>query len=281
MAIRPGPPHQQRAPGGTDTAELRLRPARRSRRSLAGVIIALLALCGLAVAGYGIRGQLKPRTFTPAQQRRIEAWEIAKRWRTIPKAQLFPASVTYKLGSRAAAKGALRLTATRLEIAGQDTCTAAAGASHKFMSVLGGNGCTALLRSTYTDSTRSLVVTAGIAVLKSEASAADAARFLTGGPASGEGGIARQLVLKPFRVFGTPAASYGFPQRQLSWVISAGPYLVMTTVGYADGRPRVRIAGDSYAYQEMTSLARGVAARVAAPLAVPPPVPRCPGVPSC
>jgi hypothetical protein len=280
VAIQPGPP-QQRAPGGTDTAELRLRPARRSRRSLAGVIVALLGLCGLAIAGFGVRGQLKPRTFTPAQQKRIEAWEIAKRWRTTPKSQLFPASITYKLGTRSASKDVLSLTARRLEVADQDTCTAAAGASQKFMSVLGADGCAALMRSTYTDSTSSLVVTAGIAVLKSHASATDAARFLTGGAAAGQGGIARQLVLKPFRVFGTPAASYGFAQRQLSWVVAAGPYLVMTTVGYADGRPRVQIAGDSYAYQEMTSLARGVAVRVAAPLAAPPPVPRCPGVPSC
>ncbi len=246
-----------------------------------GVVVALLGLCGLAVAGYGIRGQLKPRTFTPAQQKRIEAWEIAKRWRTTPKAQLFPASITYKLGKSSAGKGALSLTARRLEVARQDTCAAAAGGSKKFMSVLGGDGCTALLRSTYTDSTSSLVVTAGIAVLDSDAKATAAARFLTGGAAPGQRGIARQLVLKPFRVFGTPAASYGFPQRQLSWVVAAGPYLVMTTVGYADGRPRVQIAGDSYAYREMTSLARGVAVRVAAPLAARPPVPRCPGVPSC
>ncbi len=248
---------------------------------MAGVIVALLGLCGLAVAGYGIRGELKPRTFTPAQQKRIEAWEIAKRWRTTPKAQLFPASITYKLGTRSASKGALRLTARRLEVAEQDPCAVAAAGSQKFRSVLGGDGCAALLRSTYADSTSSLVVTAGIAVLASAASATDAARFLTGGARAGRGGIARQLVLKPFRVFGTPAARYGFPQRQVSWAVAAGPYLVMTTVGYADGRPRVQIAGDSYAYQEMTSLARGIAVRVAAPLAAPPPVPRCPGVPSC
>ncbi len=245
------------------------------------VIVALLGLCGLAVAAVGIRGQLKPRTFTPAQQKRIEAWEVAKRWRTTPKWHLFPASITYRLGKRPPSKGALILTAKRLEIAEQDTCAAAAGGSSKFMSVLGGEGCAALLRSTYTDSTSSLVVTAGIAVLKDEASAMDAAKFLTGGATVGQGGLARQLVLRPFRVYGTPAASYGYPQRQLSWVVAAGPYLVMTTVGYADGRPRVPVDGDSYALQEMTSLARGVAVRIAAPLAAAPPVPRCPGVPSC
>ncbi len=288
MANQPGPPYQQRGSGGidvvgrsTDTAELRLRSARRSRRPLLAVLVALLGLCGLAVAGLGIRGQLKPRTFTPAQQKRIEAWEIAKRWRTTPKGELFPAKVAYKLGSRPATKGALTLTAERLEIADQSTCQAAAGGSQKFMTLLGGEGCAALLRSTYTDSTSSLVVTAGIAVLKDKAGAVNAAKYLTGGAAAGEGGLARQLVLRPFPVYGTPAASYGYPERQLSWVVAAGPYLVMTTVGYADGRPRVQVSSDSYAFQEMTSLARGVAVRIAAPLAAAPPVPRCPGVPSC
>jgi hypothetical protein len=280
VAIQPGAPHQQRGSGRNDTAELRLRPARRSRKPLVALVLAVLGLCGLAVAGLGIRAQLKPRTFTAAQQKRIVAWEIAKRWRTTPKAELFPAHIRYKLG-KASSSGALSLTAKRLEVAPQDTCKVAAGGSRQLMSILGGNGCDALLRSTYTDSTSSLVVTAGIAVLTSTTRATDAAKFLTGGAAVGQGGLARQLVLRPFQVSGTPAANYSFPQRQLSWVVAAGPYLVMTTVGYADGRPRVQVNGDSYAFQEMTSLARGVAVRIAAPLAEAPPVPRCPGAPSC
>src|SRR5258707_1238104 len=93
-----------------------------------------------------------------------------------------------------------------------------------------------------------------------------AVKFLTGGAVVGQGGVARQLVLSPLRVSGTPAALYGYPQRQLSWVVAAGPYLVMATVGYADGRPRGRVPSDPYAYQEMTSLARGVAVPIAAPL---------------
>jgi hypothetical protein len=282
VAIQPGPPTLQRASGGRDTAELRLRPARRGRRRLVAIVLAVIGLCGLAVAAAGIRGQLRPRTFTPAQQKRIQAWEVAKRWRTTPKSQIFPLVIRYTLPSAAGSKGGgLKLSARRLEIARQATCVQAAGGSLRFMSVLGGEGCAALLRSTYTDSSSSLVLTTGIAVLKDQASAMAAAVFLTGGAAAGQGGVARQLVLSPLRVSGTPAARYGYKQRQLSLVVAAGPYLVMATVGYADGRPRTSVSGDAYAYQEMTSLARGVAVRIAAPLGATPPVPRCPGAPSC
>ncbi|HUZ51810.1 MAG TPA: hypothetical protein VMU94_04705 [Streptosporangiaceae bacterium] len=282
MAIQPGPSEQQRASGGGDTAQLSLRPARRRGRSLLAALLAVVGLCGFLLAGAGIRGQLKPRTFTPAQQKRIEAWEVAKRWRTTSKAQLFPSVIGYELtSSSSGSKAGLKLKARRLEIAPQASCVKAAGGSRSLMAMLNGDGCLALLRSTYADASSSLVLTAGIAVLKNQASAAAAARYLTGGPAFGQGGPARQLVLSPFRVSGTPAALFGYPQRQLSWIVAAGPYLVMATVGYADGRPRVPVRTDSYVLQEMNSLARGVAIAVAAPLGAPPPVPRCPGAPSC
>lgn len=245
-------------------------------------MFAVIGLCGLAVAAVGVRGQLKPRTFTTAQQARIQAWEVAKRWRTTPKSRIFPPVISYTLPSAAGSKGhGLKLSASRLEIARQVSCVQAAGGSKRFMSFLAADGCTALLRSAYADSTSSLVVTAGIAVLKDQPSAVAAAEWLTDGAAVGQGGVARQLVLNPLRVSGTPAARYGYPQRQLSWAVAAGPYLVMTTVGYADGRPRVRVSGDPYAYQEMTSLARRVAVQIAGPLGAPAPVPHCPGAPSC
>lgn len=242
---------------------------------------ALLAVCGLAVSVIGLRAQFKPRTFTPAQQRRIEAWEVAKRWRTTPKADLFPPVVSYRLagGSPSGSSSKrLLLNASRLAIAPQSTCPAAAG-SRALLAHLSRAGCEAVLRSTYVDATGSLVVTAGIAVLTSKAEANSAAHFLTGGAAD-QGGLAR-LVLAPFAVSGSPAARYSYRQRQFSWVVAAGPYLVMATVAYADGRPRVSVENDPYLVLEMTSFARAVATRIAAPLGANPPVPRCPGAPSC
>ena len=282
MAIQPGPPDQRRGGGAfSDTAEVKSRRGR--GRSVVPLTLAVLAVCGLAVAAIGIRAQFRPRTFTAAQQRRIEAWEVAKRWRTLPKSTLFPSAVNYRLAgdtpSGSSGKG-LSLNATRLAIAPKATCTAAAGGSHALMGRLAHEGCEALLRSSYVDSTGSLVLTAGIAVLKSRAEADATAHFLTDGPATGQGGAAK-LVLRPFPVSGTQAAGYGYPQRQLSWVVAAGPYLVMTTVAYADARPRVDVTTDPYLVQEMTSFARGVAVEVAKPLGAKPLAPRCPGVPSC
>jgi hypothetical protein len=282
VAIQPGPPNLQPPTGTRDTAELRLRPARRGLRRLIASVLAVMGLCGLAVAAIGVRGQLKPRTFTSAQQKRIQAWEVARRWRTTPKSKVFPPVISYVLPSAVGSKGdGLKLSARRLEIAPQASCAQAAGGSKRFMSVLGHDGCVALLRSAYTDSSSSLVLTAGIAVLKDQASAMAAAKFLTGGAAVGTGGVSRHLLLNPLRVSGTPAALNGYPQRQLSWVVAAGPYLVMATVGYADGRPRVTVSSDSYAYQEMTSLASGVAMQIADPLGRTPRPLRCPGAPSC
>jgi hypothetical protein len=282
VAIQPDPPNLQPATRARDTAELRLRPARRGLRRLIAIVLAVIGLCAIAVAAVGIHGQLKPRTFTLAQQKRIQAWDVARRWRTTPKSQIFPPVISYTLPSAVASKGnGLKLSARRLEIARQASCARAVGGSKRFMSFLAADGCKALLRSAYTDSTSSLVVTAGIAVLKDQPSAVAATEFLTRGAAEGQGGVARRLVLKPLRVSGTPAALYGYPQRQLSWAVAAGPYLVMTTVGYADGRPRVTVLSDAYIYQEMARLASGVAVRIAAPLGHTPPIPRCPGVPSC
>jgi hypothetical protein len=121
------------------------------------------------------------------------------------------------------------------------------------------------------------VVTVGIAVLKNAASAKAVAGYLTHRAESRAGAVSRQLVLHPLQVSGTPAAVFSIRQRQLSWVAGTGPYVVMATVGYADGRPRVAVTSDTYIYLEMTSLARDVVAAVATPLAASPSVPHCPG----
>ena len=80
---------------------------------------------------------------------------------------------------------------------------------------------------------------------------------------------------------GTPAGSFGNGQRQVAFSRAAGPYVIMYTAGYADGRPVVSIGEDLYAETEMTAAAQGVEANVASTLATPPPTPHCPGAPGC
>jgi hypothetical protein len=246
-------------------------------------LFALLGIGGLAVAGFGAVPLLKPRVFTPAQRAKIEAWEVAKRWRTIQKTHIFPALIKYQLpGGSLGSAGALSLTARRLAIARQATCVSVAGAK-SMLPLFRQAGCQAMLRATYTDETSSFVVTVGVAVLGSEPSAIAAARTLTRQPGTRPGAVARLVLLRPLSVPGSPAAGFGLRQRQLSWVAGAGPYLIVATVGYADGRPHVQVNTDSYMYLEITSLAQGIADVVAAPFGAPPPVPHCPqaGTPPC
>ena len=249
----------------------------------------LLALSGLTVglvlaaaAAFGVYGQFMPRTFSAAQRSKIEAWEMARRWRTMPKAALFPARVRYRLpGEQVGANGSLVLTARRLAIARQSTCASVAGASRRVRALLARQGCEAMLRATYADATSSMVLTVGIAVLPTTVAAASLQESLTGGLAGGIGALAGRPLLRPVAVPETPAAGFGVRQRQLSWVVGAGPYLVVGTVGYADGRPRVPVSQDDYTFMEMTSVARGVVDAVAAPLRARPPAPHCPGGPAC
>lgn len=246
------------------------------------LVLGTLSVVGFAIAGFGAYHDLMPRVFTPAQKQRIESWEMARRWRAIPADRIFPAVIGYRLpGNQIGSIGVLRLSASRLEIARQATCQSAAGASRRIRLMLAEQGCQALLRATYADQTRSMVVTVGVAVLKSSAAAVRVAETMTKGTPGFQGALSRQSLLRPVPVPGGPAQVFALRQRQLSWVANAGPYLVIATVGYADGRPKVAITSDNYSYIEMTSLASGVVGTVVGPLGALPPVPRCPGAPGC
>jgi hypothetical protein len=238
----------------------------------------VLGLCGLAGAGIGLASQFLPRSFSPAQQRQIMAWEVSTRWRTLPAGRIFPSAVSYRLPAELlnSATGVM-LTAHRLGIARQAGCAAATDpAAARILSRL---GCTAVLRASYADSTGSMLVTVGVAVLPDQAAAAAAVRELTA--AVRPSGRQPQPGVRPAAFPGTLAAGFGGAQRQMSGAASDGPYLILSAAGYADGRPLVRMSSDSYADQEMSSLAVGVAGAVGAPLGARPAVPHCPGAPGC
>ncbi len=242
----------------------------------AALIAAIFGGIGLIVSLTGLTIGLLPRSFSASQQRQIMAWELAKRWRTMPAGDIFPPSASYQLPASALDDvSGVNLQVARVGIAPQATC--ASGTDAAAGRVLGRAGCRALLRATYTDESATYVVTVGVAVLPGAAgaSAAQAALARLAGKADAGPGV------RPVAFGGTPSGQFGDGQRQITHAFSAGPYLIMYTAGYADGRPTVSIGEDSYAENEMTSMALGAAQAVARPIDAPPPAPHCPGTPGC
>lgn len=273
---------------------------------MAATVTLVLALAGLLAATIGLGIQLLPRHFTSAQQQEIMAWEIAGRWRDLPAGQIFPGRVTYAPPAAINDNGGpVTLGAGRLGIARQASCggpggsqgSAGSGGSRgsggsggsrgsggsaadtAAAAVLARNGCEAVLRATYADGTGTYVMTVGVVPFPSVARADAARRELDVKRLRMSGG--RSPGVRALPVAGTAAARFANSRRQLTANIVAGPYLVMYAVGYADGRPLVPVAADSYADAEMNSFGVGVAESVAAVLGTPPSPPRCPGAPGC
>ena len=272
----PDQPRQGDGPPPRETQPPEAQPRRRSPGSTAIAVVALaLGLIGLIVSMFGVATQVLPRRFTAGQQREIINWEFGRNWRALPAGAIFPASVSYAPPAVLDGGSALTLTAGRIGIAQQATCRAATDPAAA--AVLARNGCSAVLRATYTDGTNSYVVTVGLAVLPSTAQAA--AAFSELGRAADVGGIAPGVRAVPFK--NTPAAWFTNQRRQLSGAIWAGTYVALYTVGYADSRPREAVSGDSYADHEMTSVGRGMARAVLSAVAPPVATPDCPGTPGC
>ena len=259
-------------------------PAGRGRRA-AAVIALILGLAGFAVSAVGVAIQLLPRHFSAGEQRQIKAWEVMRRWQTIPAGQIFPASVPYQLSARELQDVVpLDLNALRISIAPREPDCAKAVTSATAGAALRRNGCEAVLRATYVDATRSYVMTIGVAVLPNAAAAASAdsglapPRLTAAREASAFGGLPAGVQVLSFG--GATAGVYDY-HRQISRSFTAGPYLIMYAAGYADSRPRVPVTDDPYSDAEMTSMAGGVARSVAHTLAAAPASPRCPGAPGC
>jgi hypothetical protein len=267
-----GTPGQAAQPGWSRGSRPKTGRVRRALL-LTGIV---LGLAGLAASVLGLAGTLMPRTFTAAQRAQIIAWQMGKRWRTWPAGQIFPQTIGYALPPNAlGGETGLSLTAHRVGIAPQARCGKALGRGAA--ALLTRHGCLAVLRATYDDPTSTLAVTVAVAVLPGPAAASAAARLLPGLNGAGPHGGGVRAV--PFRR--TPVALFRGSQGQVSWQLAAGPYLVLATVGYADGRPWLASINDSYTRAEMLSLAAGVGKWVASHLGAPPRPPHCPGSPAC
>jgi hypothetical protein len=131
-----------------------------------------------------------------------------------------------------------------------------------------------VLRATYVDSSGSLVATVAVVVLSDPAGPAAA------GNLAGSSGFSPGLV-RALRVAGTPAARFGAAQRQLGDGTGAGPYVILTTVGFADGRSRVHVPADGYLEGEIANFAYGLMQSARSVLGQPAAAPVCPGAPGC
>jgi hypothetical protein len=231
-------------------------------------------LGGFGLVGFGVAALLQamPRKFTAEQRQQITDWEYGKRWRDLTAGAIFPSSVSYAAPALLNYDPPLRLSAERVGLAKQASCASAT--DPVAAAALDREGCAAMLRATYVDGTDSYVVTVGAAVLPGTAKASSAARAI-----ASANGVRSAVHAVP--VAGTAAASFTDKRRQLSGVVSAGTYVVLYTVGYADTRPKEPVTGDSYTDAEMTSAGTGVAQDVLSVLAAPVPPPSCPGAPGC
>ncbi|MGP7999477.1 MAG: hypothetical protein ACLPKI_19490 [Streptosporangiaceae bacterium] len=254
-------------PPSAHAAHLPPRPARWRYRVLLGGLIA--ALAGLAISMVAVAVHLLPRTFSAAQQQQIIGWEIGKRWRAWSAGRIFPATVPYQLPAASLDSAAVvRLDARRVGIAPQASCHAAT--DRAAWRVLARHGCQTVLRATYLDSTGTFAITVGVAVLPGLDQASGSGHDLP--PGSG---------VRVVRFSHTLVAGFGAAARQLSTAMAAGPYLIMSTVGYADGRHHVRESADPYAKDEMLSVADGISQWIGARIGAAPPSPHCPGGPAC
>jgi hypothetical protein len=68
---------------------------------------------------------------------------------------------------------------------------------------------------------------------------------------------------------------FGVEQRQRTGWVGAGPYVVFSTAGYADGRTRTAIAPEEILHPELWPAAKSIGNQIAYFLADPPKVPPC------
>jgi hypothetical protein len=233
----------------------------------------LAALAGLVVTAGAAATQFLPRHFSAAQRNQIMTWEVGTRWRSWPAGRIFPSTIDYELpGSAFGSDTSLALRAQRVGIAPQASCRKAT--ARPVSRLLVKRGCLAVLRATYQDTTQTFAVTVGVAVLPATPAGPRTALAL---PKSHDS----QPWLRAVSFRHTATAHFAGPGHKVAWAADAGPYLVLATVGYADGRPWLSQGHDTYTRAELNSLAAGVGDSVAGRLGATPAAPHCPGSPGC
>ncbi|GAA3682558.1 hypothetical protein GCM10022224_053710 [Nonomuraea antimicrobica] len=188
------------------------------------VASALTLICAVAAGVAGsTAGTELTRGPTTAELHAAARREVAERWRTWPTGRIFPATLTYS------AEQGGQERAKRIGIS-PDTGCGGDSVDPKAVAALRRAGCRGVLRATYIDALRGVLVTIGVVALRDEPGAVRAKSAFddTGKPSPG---------LRPLAFSGTVADRFTPAVRQAGSVRQAGPYLVLTTAGQVEGRP--------------------------------------------
>ncbi|BBC37885.1 hypothetical protein SGFS_091790 [Streptomyces graminofaciens] len=201
----------------------RSRPFGARAVAAAACVVLGLGLIGGAAAGSWLTGDSGP------EDTRSAFATAGGLWHSVPVDQLFPPTVE----GEGAGPGGTERTWTRIAVAPDSGCADAF--DPLLRKALAPVGCARLLRATYTDATRSSVVTVGLMFTDADATGMDSLRTRFE-----KEGLDRRtdLMPRPYAAENTVAGDFGDGQRA-SWTISVltdVPVVVYAVSGFADGR---------------------------------------------
>jgi hypothetical protein len=235
----------------SDVSVLPRPPGRRHR--LATAVLAVAAVVCLAVAAATGIAAIKTATRAPttAERAAAAAQAVADRWRTWTAGHIFPATLSYSTSLLTTE------SASRVAIGTQITCASAVDPAVAALATR--DHCTAGLRATYLDQLQGIVYTVGVLAFPTTR---QAATFSGGLPAAGSGTLALQALAVP----GTASSLFSAQARQMATARQAGPFVVLTVAGYANGEPA---GAGQESRADIFAPASQLAAQIAGPLTAP------------
>jgi hypothetical protein len=216
-------------------------------------VLAMAAVACLAVtAVFGVLAVVRAtRAPTPAERAAAAATAEADRWRTWTAGQIFPAALSYSTSLLTTE------SASRVAISTQTACASAVDPALAALATR--QHCRAGLRASYLDQLQGIVYTIGVLAFPS---AHRAAAFSAGVAV----GASRVLALQALALPGTASSLFSSAARQAATARQAGPFVILTVAGYADGQP----AGSGQeARADIFAPAAQLAADIAGPLTAP------------
>src|SRR6266702_1309007 len=215
------------------------------------LLVAAVCLVTAVVAGMEARAE-QTRPPTAAERSQAAAAAVADRWQRWPTGMIFPASLSYTTSLLT------QETARRIGIGPGYACSAAlagpvAGLARR-------DGCRAAVRATYADQLQGVLFTTGVLAFPTPERAAAFARA-----------IAADRLPAGLRALAFPrtvSARFDDAARQVTTRRQAGPYVVITVAGYADGRPAAAAQRRSSVFAPSRQLTSAILTPLAKPATV-------------